>query len=78
MTDLDVAVRAFISRVRTCPDTCPACRAEAAALLGEPVDRCPACGFATLPGERCPCERFIGEPGNPAARHFHELSRDVA
>lgn len=66
----------FVSKVRTCAsvDTVSAIRAEAAYLLGEPVNRCEYCGHAKLPGDVCPCERFIGQPPNPSSERYKVLT----
>lgn len=64
-----------LSRVRTCDDCCPSCRALAAFVLGEQTETCEHCGFPLLPGlGPCPCERFIGQPSNPASEQFKNLA----
>lgn len=73
MTAREVELLGFVSMVRTCPDSPPCCRAAAAALLGEPTVPCPRCGHPTLQEAACGCARHEG--GNPAARHWHELTR---
>lgn len=65
----------FVSRVRTCDESGVCCRSTAAALLGEPVDRCGECGRPVLAGATCPCLQYVGEPPNPAALAFHRASK---
>jgi hypothetical protein len=65
------------SRVRTCDDCCVSCRALAADLIeNDPaaIEDCGRCGFPKFSGEACQCERFIGEPANPASERWKTAS----
>lgn len=75
MTDLDLAVIAVLSRIRTCDDCCSACRAQAAELLGEPVDRCGLCGFPVI-ADALPCRCL--EQAEAVDNHKRAIRRDYA
>lgn len=76
---LTAAVMHALSRIRTCDDCCPSCRALAAFVLGEPTATCDHCGFPLLPGlGPCLCERFIGQSANPASEQFKALAGAAA
>lgn len=64
-----------LSRVLSCDDCCPSCRAVAAEALGlTPLHHCEHCGFPKLTGEPCPCEQHIGQPPNPASEKYKAMS----
>jgi len=76
MAELRLNEMQALSMVRVCEECCPACRAAAAAALGEPTLRCGDCG-APLLAELgpCGCHQHAGEPANPASVRYHQLSK---
>lgn len=76
--DMDAAE--VLSMVRVCEDCCPACRARAAQLLGEPVERCGFCGGPVLT-ELGPCrcmEQALAADRNKIERRARETGRPPA
>lgn len=68
----------LLSRLVTCEDCCPSCRAGAIELLEGPdaiaLEHCPLCGFPKLRDVACPCEQYIGQPANLASERFKQAS----